>query len=298
MNRDSIFCIIVTYKPDPAQLGLVIDSIEKQNSKIIVIDNTPDPPTPFPASKNVEFIRLKKNVGIAKAQNIGIKKALSLGAKLIWLSDQDTIYPEEFLEKMLNALEYCQTKQIQLAAISPAYFDTHKGFTQPFVRHAPFTQFFNPKPGVHPVAHAIASGTLIPAEVLRTVGLMQEDFFIDWVDLEWCWRARTLHGYQTMCTGDVIIQHTMGDGSVELFRKKISIRSPLRHYYMIRNAIHIALHSKSAKTPIRIEIFAKAIAWTFLFPAISPQEKSQHLYATLTGFLDGLLNRMGEKRFN
>ena len=145
------------------------------------------------------------------------------------------------------------------------------------------------------MSHAIASGTLMPASALRTIGLMQENLFIDWVDLEWCWRASNQHGYQTICTGDVVVEHTMGDGSVQFLGKKVSIRSPLRHYYMVRNAVHIALHSRSATTPIRCEIFAKALAWTLIFPLIAPSQKRQHLRATLSGLWDGLRNSMGQK---
>ena len=166
---------------------------------------------------------------------------------------------------------------------------------QAFVRHTPFTKFFIPQPGLQKVSHAIASGALIPAKVLHEVGLMQENLFIDWVDLEWCWRAKNQYGYQTICTGDVVIEHTMGDGSIRFLWRKVGIRTPLRRYYMVRNAVHIALYSRSATVPIRFEIFAKALAWTLVFPLITPTHKSQHLRATLNGLWDGLRNRMGQK---
>lgn len=145
------------------------------------------------------------------------------------------------------------------------------------------------------VSHAIASGALIPAKVLHEVGLMQENLFIDWVDLEWCWRAKNRHDYQTICTGDVVIEHTMGDGSIRFLWRKVGIRTPLRRYYMVRNAAHIALYSRSATVPIRVETFAKAFYWTLIFPLIAPSQKGQHLRATLAGLWDGLRNRMGQK---
>ena len=92
-----------------------------------------------------------------------------------------------------------------------------------------------------------------------------------------------------------MIEHSLGDGFVFFLGKKVSIRSPLRHYYMVRNAVHIALHSRSATAPIRCEIFAKALAWTLIFPLIAPSQKRQHLRATLSGMWDGLRNRMGSK---
>ena len=295
MSDSRIFCIIVTYRPDAEHLRRVLASIRQQTPHVILVDNTPEQHSAITVMEGMQCITLGKNVGIAAAQNIGIRKALDQGAKIIWLSDQDTVYPARYLNTMLKALDTCQMRGMTLAALAPSYFDTHKGTVQAFVRQAPFTQFFAAQPGLHPVSHAIASGTLIPSQALHTIGLMQESLFIDWVDLEWCWRAKKQYGYQTVCTGDVVIEHTMGDASVQFLGRQVSIRSPLRHYYMVRNAIHIALHSRSATLPIRCEIFAKALAWSLIFPLIATSQKGQHLRATLTGLRDGLCNHMGPK---
>lgn len=295
MSEYKVFCVIVTYRPDAEHLQRVLASITRQTSHVVLVDNTPGQQEALAGPEGVQRVTLGDNIGIAAAQNIGIRTALEQGADAVWLSDQDTVYPPQFLIDMLAALQACHAQGIPLGALAPSYFDTNKGSVQAFVRHAPFTQFFLPQPGLHLVSHAIASGTLIPARALQEIGLMQENLFIDWVDLEWCWRAKNLHGYHTFCTGDVVIEHTMGDSSVYFRGKKVSIRTPIRHYYMVRNAIHIALHSQAATTPIRFEIFVKALAWTLVFPLIAPSDKRQHLLATLTGLWDGLCNRMGQK---
>lgn len=299
-----VFCVIVTYYPQADQLQQVLGSITQQTPhtlhtpQIILVDNTPTPQgkiNTHTSNATVQCINLGENLGIATAQNKGIHQALAQGADVVWISDQDTIYPPDFLHYMLGALHTCKAQGLRLGALAPSYFDTHKGAVQAFVRHAPFTQFFVPQPGLHRVSHAIASGTFIPAKALNQVGLMQDNLFIDWVDLEWCWRAKNQYGYDTVCTGDVVIQHTLGDGFVQFLGRKVSFRSPLRHYYMVRNAVHLALHSRSATVPIRLEIFAKALVWTFVFPLIAPSNKRQHLRATLAGLWDGLCNRMGQK---
>ena len=251
MVEYKVFCVIVTYRPDAEHLQRVLASIARQTPHVVLVDNTPGKREALAGAESVLRLTLGDNIGIAAAQNIGIRAALEQGADAVWLSDQDTVYPPQFLTDMLTALRACNDRGIRLGALAPSYFDTNKGSVQAFVRHAPFTQFFPPQPGLHPVSHAIASWTLIPSRAFQEVGLMQEDLFIDWVDLEWCWRAKNLHGYRTLCTGDVVIEHTMGDSSVNFLGKKVSIRSHIRHYYMVRNANHIELHSKSATRPIR-----------------------------------------------
>ena len=294
MNIYETYCIIVTFFPDIEKLKKVIQSIAANNCKIIIVDNT-DKKIEFTDFPQHHTIHLEKNTGISCAQNMGIRLALEKGAQYIWLSDQDTIYPTDFLKKMLSAAAACHAQGIDLGALAPAYFDIKKGAIQPFISHTPFTQKFTPTNGLNKISHSIASGTVIPAKTLTKTGLMQENFFIDWVDLEWCWRAKNIFGYQIIGVGDTLIEHSLGDGFVFFLGKKVSIRSPLRHHYMVRNAVHIALHSRSATVPIRLEIFAKALAWTLIFPLIAPSQKRQHLCATLTGFWDGLRNRMGQK---
>ena len=296
MSEYQVFCVLVTYQPDIAHLQHVLARIAEQTPHVILVDNTPGPHAAIATPKGVQCITLGKNLGIAAAQNIGIRQALDQGADLIWLSDQDTIYPADFLTGMLKGLQTCKAQGIRLAALAPAYFDTHRGKVQAFVRQVPFTEFFAHQPGLHRVSHAIASGTLIPAKALHKIGLMQENLFIDFVDFEWCWRAKNQYGYDTFCTGDVVIEHMLGDGFVRFLGRKVTFRSPLRHYYMVRNAVHIAVHSRSATLPIRLEMFAKWPIWTLIFPLAAPSHKGQHLRATLSGLWDGLRNRMGQKK--
>jgi rhamnosyltransferase len=288
-----IACILVLYNPDFEAFRTVLESIASQADTVFIVDNSnADNQSRIAATGKVRYIGLRRNLGIAAAQNIGIRAASELKPRYIWLSDQDTVYPQAYVHNMLAAFAQSSGR---IASLAPAYFDTHKGAVQHFIDHTPFTHYFAPKPGVQGVSHAIASGIFIPADVLEVVGLMQEDLFIDWVDLEWCWRAKYRFGYRNLGTGDVVIQHTMGDQYVDFLNRKVSFRSPVRHYYMIRNAVHLALHSRSVGPAIRLEILAKALAWTFIFPGIAPDRKRQHLRATVAGFLDGLRNRMGPR---
>ena len=294
MNTPQVFCVVVAYRPLAGVLRAALDSIVGQATQVIVVDNTEDgerPPDVAPA----RYLPLGQNLGIAAAQNRGIALALSGGADYVWLSDQDTVYPPDFVRRMLAAAASCNERGIRLAALAPAFFDTLAGKVRPFIRHAPFIEAFAPAPGLNVVADAIASGTLIPVQALRTVGLMQEDLFIDWVDMEWCWRARKLHGLQVIAVGDVVIQHALGDGLVAFAGRRITFRSPVRHYYIVRNAVYLALHSAATTLPIRIQLAVRALLWTVAYPVIAPERRWDHLRACCRGLLDGLARRMGQR---
>jgi len=105
--------VIVTYKSNVCVLKQLIKSISNQVNKIFIIDNTPN--NKFKSeeliSEKIEVIYLNENKGIAYAQNIGIKKANIL------LSDQDTIYPEDYILKMIKIFDLDD----KIAAIAPIF---------------------------------------------------------------------------------------------------------------------------------------------------------------------------------
>jgi rhamnosyltransferase len=292
MNEPRVYCVLVTYHPKEPVLREVLDSISHQATGVIVVDNTEgfEPPLEVGAA---QYLRLGQNLGIAAAQNKGIALALSQGADYIWLSDQDTLYPSGFVSEMLSCAATCKARGIPFAALAPAFLDTLAGRVRPFIRHSPFIRAFIPTPGPNAVSDAIASGTLIPSGAMHTVGLMQEDLFIDWVDIEWCWRARNIHGLQIIGVGDVLIQHALGDGMVAFGGRTITIRSPIRHYYITRNAVYLAIHSSAPTAPIRIQITLRALMWTLGYPIVAPSRKWDHLRACCRGLWHGLIKRMG-----
>lgn len=294
MDQPRVFCVVVAYRVRGEVLRAALDSIRGQATQVIVVDNTEAGAAP-PDVGDARYLPLGDNLGIAAAQNRGIELALAEGADYVWLSDQDTVYPHDFVRSMLAAADTCRERGIRFAALAPAFFDTHAGKVRPFIRHAPFIEGFTPEPGPNLVADAIASGTLIPAEALRTVGTMREDFFIDWVDIEWCWRARRLHGLEIVGVGDVVIQHALGDGLVPFLGRRITVRSPLRHYYIIRNALYLALHSPATAPALRLQLAFRALLWTGLYPVVAPTRKAAHLRACFRGFVDGLFARLGRR---
>lgn len=288
----------VTFNPDINNLQKTLESILDNHVEAIVIDNgsknQEEIADLISTLENITFIGLDKNRGIALAQNTGIKNALDKGAEFIWISDQDTTYPPDYISSMLECI--CSPNGINnAAAFGPAYIDTNRNEIQPFVTFQPFTKKFLPEPGQNIVSQLIASGMIVPAKSLEIVGLKQEDLFIDWVDFEWCWRAVRLHGMKIIGCGNVVISHTLGDQFVMFLGRKISIRSPFRHYFIVRNAIALALYSKSPSFAQRFEIFSKAIAWVLIYPLIAPTKKTLHLKATTVGLLHGLINKLGPK---
>jgi rhamnosyltransferase len=138
------------------------------------------------------------------------------------------------------------------------------------------------------------SGTLIPSAVWRDVGPMLDDLFIDAIDHEWCLRAQN-KGYQIRLSRNLTMIHDMGDASLKVFGKYKPIhRSPVRHYYIIRNTLYL-MHLDYLPIKWRIAEFAKTIRRVLLYLVISSDRiKSFKLIGY--AILDGLRGRLGPCR--
>lgn len=239
-----ITAILVTYNPDFSKLIACVSSLLSQVKKIIIVKNSAETLyfKTLPSEKIIQ-IQLDKNYGIAYAQNRGIEKALSLGAEWILLSDQDTVFPENYAEKFLHKTEKYGSELIY----APSFFNEVKNQNEPI--SVSMSESLVPSGSVPvKVRHAISSGMIFSKAVFEKCGGMSEKLFIDYVDFEFCWRAASF-GIQTYVFPDIVIFHNLGDSYKKVFGKKITLRSNFRYFYMIRNGFYLAKNCKYLSEP-------------------------------------------------
>jgi len=172
-------------------------------------------------------------------------------------------------------------KEEKVAAAGPLFIDTHTGKLQFFVKKGllGFKRIY-PKQGKHKVLQLIASGTIINAKYLPDIGLMMEALFIDWVDMEWCWRARK-KGYKIIGNADIIISHKLGEKSKNIGFRNVNIRSHIRHYYITRNAFYLALYSKDLDIFHRVLLFLKSFRYILGYPLLAKPHLTNLKYCLL-----------------
>lgn len=254
-----IFCILVTFKPDLKQLKLTVDSLISQIDKIVIVKNSNE--ELYLVDKKIYQIQLEHNMGIAYAQNCGIEYAITNGANYIMFSDQDTVYPSNFVQESLSCLEL--HKNDKLAAVAPLFYNENKKqYAQINIKK---TKSITADIGKeYEIAHAISSGTVSPCVVFLDIGLMNERLFIDFVDFEWCWRAIE-KGYKMICDTNLIIHHNMGDSYKKIFNKKIVRYSDFRNHYFFRNGTYLLFHSHLLNRTEWIRFFAFMFVKSILF---------------------------------
>ncbi|MGZ8172765.1 glycosyltransferase family 2 protein [Methylobacter sp.] len=243
-----IVAVVVTYQPERTTLCRLLCALVPQVSFAVIVDNGSPAGIERECSEGlpqhlhgkVVVVSLEDNRGLATAQNIGIAWAKKKGADYILLSDQDSLPHDAMVKELLSAAEHLRMREERLACVGPRYLDPRHDNPPPFLRVQGLrlkrlTCGGNP---VMPVDYLIASGCLIPMDVLEKVGGMRDDLFIDYVDIEWGLRARRL-GYQSFGVCAALMTHCLGETPMRFFHRRVPVHSPLRHYYHFRNAILI-----------------------------------------------------------
>lgn len=289
-----VSAVIVLYNHNEVSLIQLINSIRKQVSKIFIIYNG--------RSKyksrirgNTKEIFLEKNVGIAAAQNIGTRLAIEDGAEYILYSDQDSIFPAHYVSTLLNLIRN-QKGTRPVAAIGPAYKDKNKkNAIQPAVNFGKLglkkTAHFG---SLFQASHIISSGSLIDKRALFDVGPFKNDFFIDWVDTEWCWRA-AIKGYDILQTDAACLEHAIGDSEKPRLMKAASIHNNMRDYYKIRNAVHMIVAMPELRVKFKFHLISVTVKNLIIYFIKNIINKNFYEFHYIyDAMIDGFTGRLGE----
>ncbi|WOB82040.1 rhamnosyltransferase [Providencia sp. PROV114] len=241
--KNNIISISITYNPELELLLSQLTSLAKQVSYMLVVDNNSDNINEISSIcsnfTNCLLMPLDSNMGIAHAQNIGIKKSHELNSSHVILFDQDSIPDQLFINNLLLDERELINKNINVAAIGPSFYDPKVNKPYPAtVYKGPFLQRVQIMDQPVEASFIIASGCLIRNSTIEIIGLMKSDFFIDYVDVEWSYRAISM-GFKCYISNKAQMSHSIGDKRISLLGRTISVHSPLRRYYLLRNSFHM-----------------------------------------------------------
>lgn len=298
--RDSrlVLAVIVSYEPNPELLISLIEPIRGNAAiDVLIVDNSEstegrNAATAIAGSLGVELILNPRNLGVAEAQNIGLRTALARDYSFVLLLDQDSSLGDRAVERLMAAHRRLVELGERVAAVGPSFLDPRNGLGFPFVRlrRVRMGKLW-PSPGAEIECDLlISSGCLVSLEAVRTVGEMDAALFIDYVDFEWCARARAA-GYKVFGISDAKMRHTIGTGAFKIFGRLIMVHAPIRHYYLIRNALLFA-RKPYLDWRWRAHLVYRAVAQLMLFTVLCPR-RIERLGWMLRGLMDGLLGRGG-----
>lgn len=247
--------VIVLYDPEQDKIEETVGALNNQVDEICLIDNSSSSHSSwFLNRRNLKYIYLGKNKGIAFAQNVGIRELQNLSCDYILFSDQDSKAMPALVDSLLKVHSQLSQEGINVATVGTVAINERTGKKYPF-RHKVFQEMVLDNTSIIEVDYVRNSMSLTSSEVLNIVGFMDNSLFIDGVDSEWCWRAR-VKGYRTFISEDSIIYHCLGKDDRRLLTKEITIPSPNRLFYQYRNFLWL-LHRGYVPLRWKLKNFAK-----------------------------------------
>lgn len=161
---------------------LVVDNGSTNNSVRQIRDRFSD----------VEILEVKDNVGYAKGNNAAIRMALARGAEYLWLLNNDTRVHPQALRALVKKAEsdpgigavgsaiYHMSEPERLQAWGGGYVSFWQGRSKPFLTRTADNRL-----------HFLTGASLLlKRQVIESVGLLDEGFFMYWEDADYCFRLR------------------------------------------------------------------------------------------------------------
>ncbi|PQL95491.1 glycosyltransferase family 2 protein [Apibacter adventoris] len=188
------------------------------------------------------IVKAKKNKGFSAGNNIALRYILKYGEKnsFSWLLNNDTVVLKNTLRELiayytkskkklgiLGAKLVCYNKPNRVQAIGGKF---SKLFYMPFL--------IGEGIGINQVIsnvdidYAIGASLFVSSEFLHNVGILSEDYFLYYEELDWSYRASLL-GWKTDLCFDAIVYHKEGKSiGTSSDHKK---RSLFSQYHMFRS---------------------------------------------------------------
>src|SRR5258708_10254669 len=283
--------IFVLYQPTGDFVGNLVKA-RAACPDVVAVDNSPEADLglhDYLREQGVQVIFNRNEGGLAGAYNKGAEVLLARQCDFIFLLDQDSGIDASFFAGMMQAA----------AGLSGAFLIGPKIYeieTQKYMPVIPPDKRY-PKPfriddqtaGLFPTLCIISSGSAISAAAYRKLGAFREDYFIEYVDVEYSLRARS-QGVPVYMNAAVTLRQN--NGRIERHGKLFTTNhAAWRRYYIARNSVH-CLHLYRAYCGLHWFSGLMVIRQAMLVARFDSQ-KLEKLTAITCGYLDGMFGRLG-----
>jgi len=271
----------------PLQEIVIVDNGSSDGTCALIAERYPQ----------ITLLKLPENLGVGGGLAAGMAYA-ALEKRHDWVLtfDQDSVPHEDALKTLLKGMESLNGEggEVGIAAAMPVHTETGACYPPLIWRDG----FVKPSPDLlrQPIWFAdlvITSGCMVRRDVVEKVGLPRTDFFIDFVDFEYCLRVRS-SGYKIAVIPSAELGHEIGNAREVWFFGRQRLwpgYAPWREYYYSRNLAYAGWHLYPNRGTKRFVLghLARHAGAVVLF---SPK-KVACLRKMAQGFSDGWRARLG-----
>ncbi len=210
------FCAcVVTYYPDEQLLRENVACYQPFAERVYVWQNTPIAERGRylwnDLGDNVVWIGEDTNVGISHALNAVLRRCQEEGCDYLLTMDQDSRF-EDFSHFLGSVERQLPSREV--------------------ISFGPETPGVSaPKGEWKEMDYIITSGAMVDVKKALSIGGYREEFLVDGIDLDFCFKAKKA-GFKVMMLGGVLLNQQFGE-TIQVGEKRIVSYSPQRLYNIV-----------------------------------------------------------------
>lgn len=284
-----VCAVMVTYQGGRLILQTV-GALLSQVGHLVIVDNHSEAETLACIERlkqaypdKITVMMNSRNLGIAAALNQGVAYARANQFRFVLTMDQDSLPAADMVERLMAVYEKAAGRKI--GAVGPnmrLIYDGDKELPG------------DSRTGADGIEAEVVwtSGCLHPTSVFDDVGIFREEYFIDCIDYEFCFRLKQA-GYHVLKAPAARLTHRKGEVTTAPFlwrRCFVSNYGASRRYYMARNGMLYWLESRApdflmAYMRMHLNEITKIVFYE--------RDKTRKLRFMLRGLVDGLKKKAG-----
>lgn len=218
----------------------------------------------------VVWVQTGRNGGFAAGNNVGLRLGLAHAFEYFWILNNDTEVDPLALDALTKRMAedprigICGAKLIyagergRVQAWGGARFLALKGRSIPLGAFADASAKEDAAEVESALHYVIGASMFVRRSFLETVGLMTEDYFLYWEEIDWAYRA---HGrFRLAYAPDAVVYHKVG-GSIGT--NDFGTSSPLTDYYWARGRLKFCLRHSWISVPFALaDTLRDIVRWT------------------------------------
>ncbi len=240
INSSSVSIIVLNWNGAEDTLVCLVSlcSLTHPDYDVIVVDNGSTDGSVHQIKTNfpdLTVIETGQNLGYAEGNNVGIRYALEHDAEFILLLNNDTTVAPDLLDQLINAATQNSDAGVFGATLfymdkpDTVWFAGAQWNTKTLTFDYPYQDQTLPDNPSTATDYACGAALFFRAEVARSIGLLDDRFFLVWEESDWCLRA-TRAGYECALVPSAYVWHKVGASFA-------GESSPLREYFDFRNRL-------------------------------------------------------------
>lgn len=270
--------------------------IQYANYSIILVDNGSKDHSgdrlkqEFP---EIILIKNEENLGFTGGNNKGLEYALAKGFELLLLLNNDTIVSPNFANILSQGINGDGVGAIQPKIMYNQQREViwNAGSRFSAIFSFPMTIGFNKKDRGqfdHKKEIPWITGCcfLVKSSVIREIGLLDDQFFAYYEDVDWSLRIRKA-GYRLIFEPEAKIYHEVGRSDQQRSSEGEGNLSPFAHYITVRNGVYLMRKHTNALKKIS-GVFYQIVKFSGYFTYFTLRGRSKKRRAVIKGFKEGL----------